>query len=250
MSEARPVVVEFYEVHKSFGAKRVLAGLSFKVLRGDTVVVLGGSGSGKSVLLKHINGLLRPDSGGVLVLGCGVSHLEEPQLIELRRKVSYVFQQSALFDSLSVGENVAYPLREHTSLADDEIAERVAALLARVGLAGTETLQPSELSGGMRKRVALARGLALDPEVILYDEPTAGLDPVTAMAIIELIRKVASATGATSLVVTHDLIAARELADWIAFLEGGTFTFQGTLAAAQDAGGAVGSFIRAGGFHA
>lgn len=250
MSDSRQVVVEFYEVHKAFGAKCVLSGLSFKVMRGETVVVLGGSGSGKSVLLKHINGLLRPDSGGVMVLGCGVSHLEEAQLIELRRKVSYIFQQSALFDSLSVGENVAYPLCEHSSLDAREISERVGSLLARVGLAGTERLQPSELSGGMRKRVALARGLALDPEVILYDEPTAGLDPVTGLAIVDLIRDVTATTGATSLVVTHDLTAARELADWVAFLDGGCFSFQGTLADAGALDGAVGRFVRAGGIHA
>ncbi len=250
MSERRNVVVEFIEVRKSFGTKVVLDGLSFVVRRGETVVVLGGSGSGKSVMLKHINGLMRPDAGGVLALGCGVSHLDEGQLIELRRKISYIFQQSALFDSLSVGENIAYPLRLHTSLGEAAIADKVKQLLARVGLAGTERLQPAELSGGMRKRVALARGLALEPELILYDEPTAGLDPMTALTIVELIREVASTTGATSLIVTHDLIAARHLADRVAFLEGGKFTFEGTLAEAQRAAGTVGGFVRAGGFDA
>jgi len=250
MSERRDVVVEFFEVRKSFGTKVVLDGLSFVVRRGETVVVLGGSGSGKSVMLKHINGLLQPDSGGVLALGCGVSHLDEGQLTELRRRISYIFQQSALFDSLSVGENVAYPLRLHTDLGESAIAEKVAGLLACVGLAGTERLKPAELSGGMRKRVALARGLALEPELILYDEPTAGLDPLTGLAIVELIREVAATTGATSLVVTHDLMAARLLADRVAFLEGGRFTFEGSLAEACRAGGAVGGFVRAGGIDA
>ncbi len=250
MTERREaVVVEFFEVTKSFGTKRVLDRLSFTVRRGETVVVLGASGSGKSVMLKHINGLVRPDSGGVLALGCGVSHLEEEQLAELRRRISYIFQQSALFDSLSVGENVAYPLRLHTTLEEEEIAERVATLLARVGLAGTERLEPSQLSGGMRKRVALARGLALGPELILYDEPTAGLDPLTGLAIVDLIREVAATSGATSLVVTHDLAAARRLDCRVAFLENGRFAFDGRLEEAAAAPGTVRSFVQAGGFH-
>lgn len=249
MSDKRPIAIDFFEVNKSFGPKLVLRGVTFKVSRGETVVVLGGSGSGKSVLLKHINGLLRPDSGAVVVLGRGVSHLDEPQLIELRHKVSYIFQQSALFDSLSVGENVAYPLLERRAFREDEVDAKVASLLARVGLAGTERLRPSELSGGMRKRVALARGLALDPEVILYDEPTAGLDPLTGLAIVSLIREVTGATGATSLVVTHDLAVARELADRVAFLEGGRFSFQGSLSDAARLQGSVGDFVRAGGIH-
>jgi len=249
MSDERPIAIDFFEVHKSFGSKDVLRGLTFRVERGETVVVLGGSGSGKSVLLKHINGLLKPDSGAVVVLGRGVSHLNEPELIELRHRVAYIFQQSALFDSLSVGENVAYPLLEHGSLREDELDEKVASLLTRVGLAGTERLQPAELSGGMRKRVAIARGLAVDPEVILYDEPTAGLDPLTGLAIVSLIREVTRESGATSLVVTHDLAVARELADRIAFLEEGRFSFLGSLSDAAQRPGSVGDFVRAGGIH-
>ncbi len=243
-------VLALHDLRKSFGAHAVLDGVSLEAARGETVVVLGGSGEGKSVLLKHINGLLRPDAGSVTVLGCAVSRLPEDDLVELRGRVSYIFQNGALFDSLTVGENVAFPLRERTRLGDDEIADRVAALLARVDLAGTEGLAPAELSGGMRKRVALARGLALDPEVILYDEPTAGLDPLTGVAITALIGEVTRTTGATSLVVTHDIAVAAKLADRVAFLSGGRFAFTGTMAQAAQAEGRVGEFVRAGGWHA
>jgi phospholipid/cholesterol/gamma-HCH transport system ATP-binding protein len=250
MSELEPVVVSFRDVSKRFGDKVVLDDVSLEVRRGEMLVVLGGSGTGKSVLLKHISGLLRPDSGGVVVLGWGVSHREESELVELRRKVSYIFQQGALFDSLSVGENIAFPLREHTAMSDGEIRARVGELLERVGLAGIEALEPAALSGGMRKRVALARGLALEPEVILFDEPTAGLDPLTGMAITHLIKQIDETTTATSLVVTHDLAAAKELGGRVAFLKDGKFAFMGTLDEAARLEGLVGSFVRAGGIHA
>jgi phospholipid/cholesterol/gamma-HCH transport system ATP-binding protein len=250
MSALDDLVVAFRDVHKSFGDKHVLCGIDLEVQRGEMLVVLGASGSGKSVLLKHINGLVRPDSGGVVVLGCGVSHRDESELVELRRRVSYVFQQGALFDSLSVGDNVAYGLREHSGLAEVEIESRVRDLLERVGLPGIEDLAPAELSGGMRKRVALARGLALEPEVILYDEPTAGLDPLTGIAITALIKEVARVTSATSLVVTHDLAAARELGGRMAFLAGGKFAFVGELHEAAKQDSVVGEFVRAGGINA
>ncbi len=250
MSERTSRALSVRRITKSFGAHRVLDGINLEVEVGETVVVLGGSGEGKSVFLKHVNGLLQPDSGEVVVLGCPVSGRPESGLIELRRRVSYIFQQGALFDSLTVGENVAFPLVEHTRLSEAEVAARVGALLDRVGLAGTEPLLPAELSGGMRKRVALARGLALDPEVILYDEPTAGLDPLTGLAIVALIKDVTRSTGATSLVVTHDLAVATELADRVAFLAGGTFAFTGALADAARQEGTVGAFVRAGGVHA
>jgi phospholipid/cholesterol/gamma-HCH transport system ATP-binding protein len=250
MSEPEQVVVSFRDVSKAFGDKVVLKDINLEVRRGEMLVVMGGSGTGKSVLLKHVSGLLRPDSGGVVVLGWGVSHRDEEELVELRRKVSYIFQQGALFDSLTVGENVGYPLREHTVLAETEITEKVAALLARVGLAGTERLAPSELSGGMRKRVALARGLALEPEVILYDEPTAGLDPLTGLAITHLIKEIDTTTTATSLVVTHDLAAAKVLGGRVAFLHEGRFAFMGTIDEAARVDGLVGNFVRAGGIHA
>jgi len=250
MSEARSPVVEVHELRKSFGAHTVLDGVTLEMRPGETVVVLGGSGEGKSVFLKHINGLLRPDRGSVSVLGCSVSELPEHELVGLRRRVSYIFQQGALFDSLTVGENVAFPLREHAGLGDGEVGRRVAVLLERVGLAGTEALTPLELSGGMRKRVALARGLALDPEVILYDEPTAGLDPLTGLAITALIGEVTRTTGATSLVVTHDIAVAAKLADRVAFLSKGRFAFTGTMAEAAERDGDVGQFVRAGGVYA
>jgi phospholipid/cholesterol/gamma-HCH transport system ATP-binding protein len=250
MSETPASVVSVRSIRKAFGAHPVLDGVSLEVGLGETVVVLGGSGAGKSVLLKHINGLLRPDGGEVEVLGCPVSTLAEEALVGLRRRVSYIFQLGALFDSLSVGENVAFPLHEHTGLDDEEIEARVAAILGRVGLAGTEPLSPAELSGGMRKRVALARGLALEPEVILYDEPTAGLDPLTGLAITALIGEVTKTTSATSLVVTHDLAVATRLADRVAFLAEGKFAFTGTLAEAATRGDGVGAFVRAGGINA
>jgi phospholipid/cholesterol/gamma-HCH transport system ATP-binding protein len=249
MTEEQPMV-SVRDVHKSFGRKPVLRGVDLEVRRGETIVVLGGSGSGKSVLLKHVNGLLQPDRGEVEVLGCAVSRLGDIDLVELRRRVSYIFQSGALFDSLTVGENVAFSLMEGDGRDRAAVAARVGELLARVGLAGSEGLWPADLSGGMRKRVAIARGLALRPEVILYDEPTAGLDPLTGLAISRLIHEVRDETGATSVVVTHDLTLARELGGRIAFLDAGRFAFVGDLQDAAASPGAVGEFVRAGGVHA
>lgn len=249
MTEEQPVV-SVRDVHKSFGRKQVLRGVDLVVRPGETVVVLGGSGSGKSVLLKHVNGLLRPDRGEVTALGYPVSRMTEAELVGLRRRVSYIFQNSALFDSLTVGENVAFSLTEGDGLDRTTVAARVGELLARVGLAGSEGLWPADLSGGMRKRVAIARGLALRPEVILYDEPTAGLDPLTGLAISRLIHEVRDETGATSIVVTHDLTLVRELDSRIAFLAAGRFAFMGDLREAAASPGAVGEFVRAGGVHA
>jgi phospholipid/cholesterol/gamma-HCH transport system ATP-binding protein len=249
MTEKQPVV-SVRDVHKSFSRKQVLRGVDLEVFPGQTIVVLGGSGSGKSVLLKHVNGLLQPDRGEVEVLGCAVSRLGDIDLVELRRRVSYIFQNGALFDSLTVGENVAFSLLEGAGGDREAVAARVGELLARVGLAGSEGLWPADLSGGMRKRVAIARGLALRPEVILYDEPTAGLDPLTGLAISRLIHEVRDETGATSIVVTHDLTLARELGGRIAFLEAGRFAFVGDLQDAAASPGAVGEFVRAGGVHA
>lgn len=251
MSTQRPeIAIRVVDVHKSFGHKQVLAGIDLELPCGQLLVVLGGSGSGKSVFLKHLNGLLQPDRGAVEVLGERVSGRPEGELIPLRRKVSYIFQQGALFDSLTVAENVAFPLHEHTDLSREEIRQRVAELLGRVGLAGTESLMPSELSGGMRKRVALARGLALAPQLILYDEPTAGLDPLTGEAITELIRDVAGETCATSVVVTHDLLVAKSLGGRLAYLSQGVFTFQGTWEEAVNEHGELARFLRAGGLDA
>jgi phospholipid/cholesterol/gamma-HCH transport system ATP-binding protein len=225
---AAPVYIRCRDLEKGFHHKRVLRGASLEVHAGETLVLLGGSGSGKSVLLKHLNGLLRPDRGEVEIEGAALSGLDEEQLVPVRRRLGMLFQQGALFDSLTVGENVAYPLREHQVLPPDEIPARVHEALGMVDLAGTEPLMPSELSGGMRKRAALARALVLEPRALLYDEPTTGLDPVVAARINHLIRDLQRRLGLTSVVVTHDLASAFFVADRIAFLHEGRIRFCGT----------------------
>jgi len=215
-------------IEKAFGRKQVLRGVSLDVHAGETLVLLGGSGSGKSVFLKHVNGLLAPDTGTVVVDGTPLGGLDEDALIPVRRKVSMLFQQGALFDSLTVGENVAYPLREHRLLPPEAMPGRVREALAMVDLAGAEHLMPAELSGGMRKRASLARALALEPRALLYDEPTTGLDPVTAARINHLIRDLQQRLGVTSVVVTHDLASAFFVADRIAFLYEGRIRFDGS----------------------
>ena len=212
---------------KTFGSKPVLRQLDLDVRRGETLVILGGSGSGKSVLLKHMNGLLRPDAGDVSFAGRSLGGLSESDLAAVRRKVGMLFQMSALFDSMTVLDNVAYPMRE-AGVTEDEIRERVSRLLDVVGLEGTEALLPAELSGGMRKRAALARALALEPEALLYDEPTTGLDPVVAQKINVLIRDLQRRFGLTGVVVTHDLHSAFYVAERIAFLNEGRIAFSGT----------------------
>jgi phospholipid/cholesterol/gamma-HCH transport system ATP-binding protein len=220
--------ITFQGLQKAFGSNQVLRGLSLDVLRGETLVILGGSGSGKSVLLKHVNGLLRPDAGRVIVDGDDVTQMNEAQLIAVRRKVGVLFQGGALFDSLTVGDNVAYGLREHTALRPDVIAERVRATLDMIDLPGAEGLLPSQLSGGMRKRAALARAIILEPAAILYDEPTTGLDPVVANKIDMLIRQLQERLHLTSVVVTHDLHSAFAVGDRFAFLHDGLIRFVGT----------------------
>jgi phospholipid/cholesterol/gamma-HCH transport system ATP-binding protein len=229
------VAIRCRGVTKAFGANEVLRGVSLEVRAGETLVLLGGSGSGKSVLLKHLNGLLRPDAGSVEVEGTRLEGLDEDALVTVRRRVSMLFQQGALFDSLSVGDNVAFPLREHRVLGEDAIPARVAELLGLVGLEGTERLTPAELSGGMRKRAALARALALEPQVVLYDEPTTGLDPVVAAKINHLIRDLQRRLGLTGVVVTHDLASAFYVGDRVAFLYEGRIRFVGTPADARAA---------------
>ena len=223
-----PPLIRCRAVEKAFRAKAVLRGVTLDVHAGETLVLLGGSGSGKSVLLKHLNGLLRPDAGSVEMDGTRLETLDEDGLVPIRRRVSMLFQQGALFDSLTVGENVAFPLREHRMLPPHDVPGRVADALAMVGLEGTERLMPAELSGGMRKRAALARALALEPHVLLYDEPTTGLDPVVAAKINHLIRDLQRRLGLTSVVVTHDLGSAFYVADRIAFLYDGRIRFVGT----------------------
>jgi phospholipid/cholesterol/gamma-HCH transport system ATP-binding protein len=227
--------LRFVNLEKAFGPKRVLRGVNLDVLRGETVVVLGGSGSGKSVLLRHAVGLFRPDAGQVFVEELEISRLDEDGLQETRKKVGMLFQSGALFDSMTVGENVSFALLEHTDWDEGKVSARVEEVLRLVELDGVVDLMPSDLSGGMRKRVALARAIALAPAAILYDEPTTGLDPITANTINHLIRSLQKRLGVTSVVVTHDIHSAFTVGDRIAFLHEGRILFHGTTAEARTA---------------
>jgi len=243
--------VEFVDVRKAFGGKNVLAGASLKVEKGETMVVLGPSGTGKSVLLRHINGLTKPDAGQVFVEGQDIVPLTEEELAPVRLKVSMLFQGGALFDSMNVFDNVSFPMREHTDMTPEEIRHRVAEKLEMVGLPGIRKKMPAELSGGMRKRVALARSIALDPAIILFDEPTTGLDPVNAEKINELIDDLNERLKATFVVVTHDIVSARAISDRVAFLHAGVFEFVGTFdEAARGAHPILSDFFRSCGFPA
>ena len=226
-------MIEFQDVHKSFGPKQVLTGFTLTVRDGETLVLIGYSGTGKSVALKHIVGLLHPDAGEVIVDGRLVLTLDRNGLNDLRRDIGYVFQFAALFDSMTVAENVALGLRNR-DLAEDEIAERVREALALVDLTGTDERTPAELSGGMRKRVGLARAIALRPRYILYDEPTTGLDPVTAAVIDRLMVRTREHLGVTGLVVTHDMRSAYTVGDRIAMLYEGRVRQVGTVAEIQE----------------
>ncbi len=243
--------VDLVRLRKSYEGRSVLEDASLTVERGETMVILGPSGTGKSVLLRHINGLTKPDSGQVFVCGRDIVPLSEEQLVEVRLRVSMLFQGGALFDSMNVFDNVAFPMREHTEMTPGDIRQRVAEKLSMVGLPGTQRKMPSELSGGMRKRVALARSIALDPEIILFDEPTTGLDPINSEKINELIEDLNERLKATFVVVTHDIVSARAISDRVAFLHGGTFEFVGTFAeAAQGAHPILSDFFRSQGFPA
>lgn len=236
-ANGRPYI-QFLNVYKAFDELPVLVDVSFEVERGEMVVVLGRSGVGKSVTLKHILGFLQPDSGVVLVSGRDVSTMTEEDLFEVRRCVTMVFQSGALFDSLTVGENVAYPLRERVArgeeLSEDSIQARVDELLALVDLNGVCDLMPSDLSTGMKRAVAIARSLAADPEAILYDEPTTMVDPLMAQTIGDLILKLKKQTGLTSIVVTHDMKLARKLADRVVFLVDGRVAYFGPMSQLDD----------------
>ena len=228
-TNGRPVI-ELIGVHKSFGSLEVLCGVDLALAKGETTVIIGESGVGKSVVLKHIVGLLRPDRGEVRYHGRPLGGMGSRQLAELRTNFGFLFQLGALFDSLTVGENVGFPIAEHRKLKGREVERIVAEKLGMVGLDGIQDKKPADLSGGQRKRVALARAIALDPEVVLYDEPTTGLDPPRADVINELIIKLKGETGATGIVVTHDMASANKVADRIIMLYEGKFIFDGAPA--------------------
>jgi phospholipid/cholesterol/gamma-HCH transport system ATP-binding protein len=220
-------MIELRGVHKAFRDAPILRGVDLEIREGETYTILGGSGSGKSVCLKHMIGLLKPDAGRVFALGQDVTDWSEERLVDVRRQISMIFQGAALFDSLSVYENLAYPLREHREWKEERIAERVAECLEAVGLPNTEPLMPSELSGGMRKRVGVARGIALEPRVILYDEPTTGLDPSNQRRIGVLIRELQARLQVTSVVVTHELELCFAVSDRVGLLKDGRIAASG-----------------------
>ena len=222
------LVIELKDIHKSFNKKSVLRGVNLKVKKGESLVVIGGSGSGKSVLLKHIIGLLKPDKGSVIVDSEDLSMLDENGLDEIRKKFGMLFQSAALFDSMKVWENVGFGLKRHTRMTDPEIKEVAVQKLRKVGLVGVEDVMPSELSGGMRKRVGLARAIAMEPEILLYDEPTTGIDPIMADAIDDLIIKMGKELDITSVAITHDMRSAYKIADTIAMLYNGVIIATGS----------------------
>ena len=221
-------IIRFRDVHLSFGDKVVLAGVSLDIPRGKTTVIIGPSGTGKSVLIKMLVGLLEPDSGEIWVDDVDVAQATERELFALRRKFGMLFQDGALFDSLTVGENIAFPLRRHTRLDDDAIDAAVSLRLTQVGLPGIEALMPAELSGGMRKRVSLARAVVMEPEVLIFDEPNSGLDPITSDEIDALIGRMKKELGITFVVISHDIVGTFAVADRIGMLYNGGLVALGT----------------------
>jgi phospholipid/cholesterol/gamma-HCH transport system ATP-binding protein len=221
-------VIEIINLTKSFGDKKVLDNTNLVIESGEVIVIIGRSGCGKSVLLKHIIGLIKPDMGQVFIEGNDMARLEESDVDKLRLSFGMLFQGAALFDSMTVGENVGFTLREHTDMPEAEVQKKVAASLELVGLRGIEGLMPAELSGGMKKRVGLARAICNDPKIILYDEPTTGLDPIMADAINDLILDLNNKLKMTSVVVTHDMVSAFKIADRIAMLYKGKIVSVGT----------------------
>jgi len=224
------IVIDISGLYKAFGENKVLNGIDLKVRKGENVVVLGRSGTGKSVLIKIISGLLKPDEGKVIVLGHEVDKLNEKELQELRLKIGFSFQNSALYDSMTVKENLEFPLVRHKKhLTKNQIDEAVKTVLEAVGLLQTMNQMPSELSGGQRKRIGIARTLILRPEIMLYDEPTAGLDPITSIEINELINKVQKRFNTTSIIITHDLTCAKTTGDRIVMMMDGKFIREGSF---------------------
>lgn len=223
-------MIEIVNLHKTFGGKKVLNGVDLCIDMGETLAIIGPSGCGKSVLLKHIVGLLKPDEGYVKIEGVNINEVKSKELSEIRKRFGFLFQGAALFDSLTVEENISLPLVENNfGLSLSEIDKRVAEKLELVGLPGIQKLKPAELSGGMKKRVGLARALITDPDYILYDEPTTGLDPIMSDAIDELIKELADKVNATAIVITHDMYSVKNVADKIAMIHEGKIYFEGTL---------------------
>lgn len=221
-------MIKLVNIHVNYGGKKVLEDINLEIAKGESMVIIGPSGSGKSTLLRLIVGLLRPSSGQIYINGQEITMMNEEELNKIRLGMGMVFQYSALFDSMSVGENVAFGLRQHTSMTDEDIARVVRKKLRMVGLSGQEEVMPNELSGGMKKRVSLARAIAIDPDIVLYDEPTAGLDPIMSNTIDRLIVSTKRILGVTSVVVTHHMNSAFNIADRIAMIYGGKIVEVGT----------------------
>ena len=226
-------MIKIIDLHKSFGPSPVLQGVDLEINRGETMVIIGQSGSGKSVLLKLLMGILKPDQGEIWIDGLEITRLRDEETLRITRKFGMLFQSAALFDSMTVGENVAFGLERHTDHAPEEVRQIVAESLERVGLRGIEGLMPYELSGGMKKRVGLARAIAYRPEIILYDEPSTGLDPIRADSINDLIIQTKQDLCATSVVITHDMVSSYKVADRIAMLYQGRIVETGTPAEIQ-----------------
>jgi len=225
-----PAAVEFIDVHKSFGRNHVLRGLNMEIPEGQVSMIIGPSGTGKSVCIKHIVGLLYPDEGDVIVHGHSIPSLPDDELFELRKKFGVLFQDGALFGSMNLYDNVAFPLRQHTEKGDEEIAEIVNRRMREVGLGGEGSKMPNELSGGMRKRAGFARSLVLDPEIVLFDEPDSGLDPVRTALLCELIKEVHAENGGAYVVITHDIMSARRVGEHISVLWKGRVVESGPAA--------------------
>ncbi len=226
--KSQPPLISLRDIHKTFGSKEVLRGVSFDVYRGESLVIVGASGTGKSVTLKHIIGLLQPDSGSVVIDGTDLSTLDTRELNRTRQRFGMSFQEGALFDSMSVYENIAFPLRRHTKMKEPEIRDRVRECLDQVHLEGVEERRPSELSGGMRRRVGFARAISLQPEILLFDEPTTGLDPVMSDVIADLIREMDEKLQTTAVTITHDMKVAFKIADRISMIHKGRIVETGT----------------------
>jgi len=222
-------MIKIIDLKKSFNDKKVLDGVNMEIEKGKITVIIGRSGEGKSVLIKHIIGLLKPDSGEILLDGNDMTRMNEMELNEVRRRFGMLFQGAALFDSMTVGENVAFPLREHTDMPEADLKQTIREKLRKVGLKDIEQMMPADLSGGMKKRVGLARAIAMDPEIVLFDEPTTGLDPIMSDNIANLILDTQRDLKTTYIVITHDIPLTYKIADKIAMLHEGKIVEQGTL---------------------